>query len=169
MNEPDTIPIDPKTGYLPTYEGCVICGDKTINPHTLGIRFRVTEKGVETSFVPDPRQEGYKNIVHGGIASALLDETIGWACAYERKKYFMTVELTIKFLKPFPIGTPVTVTGRATKHSTRFSEGEGEITDANGTVYSKAFARYFIVSDPQTKLVNDYLTFHKDDIDILKE
>jgi acyl-coenzyme A thioesterase PaaI-like protein len=84
-----------------------------------------------------------------------------------RKKYFMTVELTIKFIRPLEIGTPVTVTGRATKHSTRFSEGEGEITGPDGTVYSRAFGRYFIVPDPQTKLVHDYLTFHNDDIDIL--
>jgi hypothetical protein len=76
MNESNKLPVEPKLEYLPNYEGCVICGNKTVNPHTLGLRFKVTDKGVETFFVSDAHKEGYNNIVHGGITSALLDETI---------------------------------------------------------------------------------------------
>jgi uncharacterized protein (TIGR00369 family) len=155
-------------GFLPTYKGCIICGDKASNPHTLNLRFRLTKNGVETSYTPDSKQEGYMNIVHGGITSALLDETIGWACAYARKRYFVTVELNMRFLKPLPVGTSVVVSGRATSHSSRFSEGEGEIKGADGTIYVRAKAKYFLLPEIDSKCVHDYLTFKKDDIDVLK-
>jgi uncharacterized protein (TIGR00369 family) len=154
--------------YLPTYEGCIICGDKKHNPNTLGLRFRATEDGAETFYTPDSMQEGYRNILHGGITSALLDETIGWACALVRKKYFVTVELLVRFIKPIPIGIQLKVTGRETSHSSRFSEGEGEITGSDGTVYAKASAKYFILPEVESKKVHDYLTFGNQDIDILE-
>ncbi len=166
MDEKETGQLE-SPGYLPTYKGCIICGNKEHNPHALGIRFRATQDGAETTYVSDPRQEGYMNIVHGGIASALLDETIGWACSLVRKKYFVTVELTMRFRKPLPVGVPITIRGRATKHTSRLSEGEGEITGPDGTVYTTAKAKYFVIPDAEAKRVHDYLTFRDDDIDVL--
>jgi len=87
--------------FLPTYKGCIVCGQKETNPNTLNLRFRITDEGVETPFYPDSRQEGYKGIVHGGVITSLLDETIGWAVAVQTRKYFMTAELNMRFFKTF--------------------------------------------------------------------
>ena len=59
MNEP--------VRHLPTYEGCVVCGQRNVNPSSLNLRFQVTETGVEVPYTPGRHQEGYRQIVHGGI------------------------------------------------------------------------------------------------------
>jgi uncharacterized protein (TIGR00369 family) len=153
--------------YLPTYKGCLVCGQKEVNPGTLNIRFKVTKEGVETEFTPCTHQEGYKNVVHGGIITAVLDETIGWAVAVQRKKYFVTGELNVRFLRPLRVGTKAIVKGRPVEHKLRYSIAEGEIQDEQGNIYAKAAGKFFLLSDERAKQVHDYLTFQDGDLDFL--
>ncbi len=160
MNEP--------VRHLPTYEGCVVCGQKNVNPSSLNLRFRVTETGVEVPFTAGRQQEGYRQIVHGGILCALLDETIGWAVAVHRRKYFVTGELTVRFHHPLRVGTPVLVKGWAVDHKFRYSVAEGEIVDGDGTIYARASGKFFIMPDDKADEVREYLTFQPDDLDVLE-
>lgn len=160
MNEP--------VGYLPTYEGCIVCGQRDVNPSSLNLRFRATETGVEAPFTAGRQQEGYRQIVHGGILCALLDETIGWAVAVHRRKYFVTGELSVRFHRPLLVGTPVVVKGWAVEHKFRYSVAEGEIVDSDGTVYARASGKFFTMPDNEANEVRDYLTFQPDDLDILE-
>ncbi len=155
--------------YLPTYEGCLVCGHPHVNPSTLNRRFKVTDDGVEVNFKADFRQAGYKGIVHGGITTALLDETIGWAIAVEKKMMFMTAELNVRFIRPLPVGLDVTVRGRATEHKSRYSMAEGEIVDADGHIYAKATGKFFLMKDWQAEEINNQLTFQENDLDIFAE
>ena len=155
--------------YLPTYKGCVVCGEKEINPHTLHLRFMITSEGVETVFVSDKNQEGYKGVVHGGIVASILDETIGWSIAVAREKYFMTVELNTQFLKPLPVGKKVVVKGWPVEHKRRSAIGEGIVQDDDGIIYAKARVKFFLVSDEKAKLIHDYLTFKEDDFEVWKD
>lgn len=157
-----------KETYLPTYEGCLVCGEPHVNPATLNRRFKVTENGVQVSFTADHRQEGYHGIVHGGIITALLDETIGWAVAVERKKFFVTGEITVRFVRPLPVSQSVTVYGRTVEHKSRYSIAEGEIVDENGDIYAKASGKFFLLKENDARKINEYLTYHKDDLNILE-
>ncbi len=152
--------------YLPTYKGCFICGQKDENPSTMNVRFQVTEDGVQVPFKPDKTREGYKNIVHGGILCALLDETIGWAAAVSRQRFFMTMELNVKFVRPVETDKEYLVKGRPTEHKSRYSLAEGEIVDLEGTVYTKATGKFFLMQDEQARKVNDYLEYKENDLDI---
>ncbi len=160
MNEP--------VRHLPTYEGCLVCGEKNVNPSSLNLRFRVTETGVEVPFTAGRQHEGYRQIVHGGILCALLDETIGWAVAVHRRKYFVTGELTVRFHRPLRVGTSVLAKGWAVEHKSRYSVAEGEIVDGDGTVYARASGKFFIMPDDKACEVRDYLTFQPDDLDVLE-
>jgi len=111
----------------PRDEGCILCGRKTVNPSTLKLRFRIADEGVEGVFTPDSKQEGFKGIVHGGVLCSLLDEVMGWAAAADRKRYFVTGELNVRFLRPLKVGTPVKVRARVLEHLFRHSTVEGEV------------------------------------------
>ena len=154
-------------GFLPTYEGCIICGQKRVNPSSLNLRLRTTAEGVEVEFRPEAVHEGYKNIVHGGILCALLDETIGWAVAVQRHKYFVTGELNVRFLRPLAVGTLVTVRGRAVEHQSRYSVAEGEVADSKGNLYAKGRGKFFVMPDERAREVHGYLTFREGDLDFL--
>ena len=152
--------------FLPTYEGCLICGQKHVNPATMNLRFQTDDEGVFVDFIPDKIYEGYKDIVHGGIISALLDETIGWAVAAAREKYFLTAELNVRFLRPLPVGKKVRVRGRAVEDRPRYSIAEGEIVDEEGIIYAKGSGKFFIMRDKDAATVKKYLTYQDDDVDI---
>lgn len=153
--------------YLPTYPGCIVCGQKAVNPFSLNLRFQVTKDGVMTPFTPQVEQEGYRGIVHGGIITAVLDETIGWAVAVDRKKYFVTGELTVRFLKPLSVGKNVFVRGWSVEHKVRYSVAEGEIIDQEGMVYARASGKFFLLTDQQGREVDSYLSYEENDLQLL--
>lgn len=155
--------------YLPTYKGCIVCGQKSVNPNTMGLRFEIAENGVQTCLTPDYKREGYKNIVHGGIICSLLDETIGWSVAVERKKFFVTAELNVRFVRPLPTGLEIIVKGWSLEHKSRYSTAEGEIVDKDGTIYAKATGKFFLMKDDAAQTVNSYLTFRDGDVDVLAD
>jgi uncharacterized protein (TIGR00369 family) len=155
--------------YLPTYQGCFVCGQKSINSASLNLRFRVTEEGVVVRFTPKAEQEGYKNVVHGGIICSVLDETIGWAVAVARKKFFVTGELSVRFLKPILTGHEIIVSGRVLEHKSRYSIATGEIKDNEGVLYTKATGKFFLMNEHDASKVNEYLTYRTDDVEILVE
>lgn len=160
--------MEKKKQFLPTYRGCFICGQKDENSSTLNLRFQVTENGVKVIYTPTKAQEGYKGIIHGGILCSILDETIGWAVAVDRKRYFITAELNTRFIRSLPVGKKVSVLGKIVEHKSRYSIGEGQITDEKGTVYAKAKGKYFLMPDSRAKSVEEYMTFEEDDLDISK-
>lgn len=151
------------------YKGCIVCGQKDVNPSTMNLRFEIKKEGVQTSFTPGRKREGYKDVVHGGIICSLLDETIGWSVAVERKNFFVTGELNIRFVRPLPVGIKIHIKGRPLEHKSRYSTAKGEIFDDNGTVYAKATGKFFLMRDDDAHQVNKYLTYRNDDIDVLNE
>lgn len=144
---------------LPNFGSCFVCGDR--NPAGLGVRFRVEEGTVFATFTPREPHMGYRGITHGGVLAALLDETMGWSPAVRNRRFCVAVEITVRFLKPLPLGTEVVVTGRTVSDSRRIWEAEGEVAGADGQVYARGRGRYVPLSDEETRAVLDYLTFYE--------
>ncbi|MDO8879654.1 MAG: PaaI family thioesterase [Coriobacteriia bacterium] len=121
---------------------CMVCGIE--NAAGLKARFLELETGeLAGVFTPRPEHQGYPGRLHGGIASTILDETIGRAINIsDRDAWGVTVELTVRYRKPVPIDAPVTAIGRITKDSGRLFEGTAEIVLADGSVAVEARGRY---------------------------
>lgn len=120
----------------------MVCGVE--NDAGLGARFFELE-GDELAgvFVPREEHQGYPGRLHGGISSAILDETMGRAINLtDPDAWGVTVELNVKFRKPVPIGGPVRAVGRITRDSARLFEGTGEIVLDDGSVAVEASGRY---------------------------
>ena len=81
--------------------------------------------------------------MHGGVITAMLDETIGRAVQIaDPNTWGVTAELTTRYLKPVPYDTDLRVTGRITKDNRLLFIGEGEILLPDGTVAARATAKY---------------------------
>jgi len=90
-----------------THPNCVVCG--TANGRGLRLRFRTSEDGsVQASFDCKKAYEGYANILHGGVVSALLDGAM-MNCLFAHGHPGVTAELTVRFRHPVRTGTPATV------------------------------------------------------------
>jgi uncharacterized protein (TIGR00369 family) len=141
---------------LPNYAGCYVCGDA--NPRGLAVRFLREGESVVTRFVPHEDHMGYHGRVHGGVLSALLDETMGWAPCVRMKRFCVAVELQVRFLRPAPIGAPLLVRGEMTADRGRLWETRGEIRDEAGALVARATGKYFPLSAEETQAIIEYLT-----------
>jgi acyl-coenzyme A thioesterase PaaI-like protein len=63
---------------------------------------------VKASFVPGPQDQGFDDVVHGGIISAVLDEAMAWATA-RAGIWAVTAEMRVRLRQPLKIGEPTTV------------------------------------------------------------
>lgn len=121
---------------------CFVCG--TQNVAGLHARFLELEDGqLAAEFEPATEHQGYPGRLHGGIASTILDETMGRAINIaDPSAWGVTVELTVRYRKPVPLDRPITAIARITKDSGRLFEGSGEITLEDGTVAVEATGKY---------------------------
>ena len=128
----------------PNSRHCFLCGVE--NPIGLKLAFYSLEDGrVATCFTPGEQHQGYPGVMHGGIACALLDETIGRTLE-QRDIWAMTIDLNTRFHKPVPLGQPLTVIGEIERLRSRIMEGKGQIVLADGSVAVTAQARYIRLS-----------------------
>lgn len=121
---------------------CMVCG--TENASGLHARFYELEDGQLTGvFEPAEEHQGYPGRLHGGIASALLDEAIGRAINItDPEAWGVTVELNVRFRRPVPIDREVHAVARITRDTRKLFEGTGEIVLEDGTVAVEARGTY---------------------------
>lgn len=127
----------------PNSKMCVVCGLK--NPWGLHASFYELEGGdLVATFVPRAEHQSYPGRVHGGIATAILDEAIGRSIRirYGDDVWGVTVEVTTRFKKPIPVGEKLTVRCRLTHEDSRFFEGTGEILLPGGEIAATGKGKY---------------------------
>ncbi|MFH0990282.1 MAG: PaaI family thioesterase [bacterium] len=121
---------------------CLVCGLK--NEFGLKASFYELAHGeLVAIYSPLNQHQSYPNRLHGGIAGALLDETVGRAIRIIDNEVFgVTIELSLKYHKPIPLDQELRVVGRITKNTSRIFEGTGEIPLQDGTIGVSAFGKY---------------------------
>ena len=141
----------------PNSRYCFLCGLE--NPIGLKLAFYEDESNrVIAHFWPRQEHQGYPGVLHGGIACALLDETIGRRLVRE-DIWAMTVDLNVRFRKPVPLEERLTVVGEMTRLRSRMIEGKGEILLADGSVAVTAEAKYIRLPDAQVDQFRSELGF----------
>ena len=130
-------------GKQPNSKMCFVCGLK--NHYGIQSHFYELEND-ELLAIFRPRQEyqSYPGRLHGGIAAAMLDETICRAIMikYENDIWGVTIEMNTKFKKPVPLDEEIRVIGRITNETSRTFEGTGEILLPDGKIAVKAYGKY---------------------------
>jgi acyl-coenzyme A thioesterase PaaI-like protein len=104
----EPMPLDPFLAVRSDH-ACFGCGDD--NPIGLHLRFASDGDAVKASFVPGPEHQGFQDVVHGGIISAVLDEAMAWATA-RAGIWAVTGEMRVKFRQPLKIGELTSVVVR---------------------------------------------------------
>lgn len=141
----------------PNSRYCLVCGVQ--NP--IGLRVRFYDDGpnrVVAYFQPKEEHQGFPGVLHGGITSALLDETIGRVLT-SNNVWAMTTELQVRFLKQIPLDQPLTVVGELVRLRSRMMEGRGEVRLADGSVAATGQAKYILLSEEQTERFRDELGY----------
>ena len=129
---------------------CAICGVR--NESSLKVVFydTVSEDGrpeVVARFTGRSIHQGYPGRMHGGLATGILDETIGRAINAASREgdptvWGVAIELATRFHRPVPLGVELSARGWLTRVRRRLFEGSGEILLPDGAVAVSAAGKY---------------------------
>lgn len=94
-------------------------------------------------FTPREEHQSYPGRLHGGVTSAILDETIGRAILLlQPGAWGVTVEFSVRFRRPLPLDDEIRCIARITRDTSRLFEGTGEIVLPDGSVAVEARGKY---------------------------
>ena len=136
--------------HLPYTHDCFVCGAG--NPHGLQLRFRVEDGEVRADFRPRPHHGGYRGMVHGGVLASALDETMFWVAAYARKQFYVSVDLSVHYLKKVEVGQTYLLVARLVREQKKFCFTESELHTTAGEPCASATGRYFPMRDESVPL-----------------
>jgi uncharacterized protein (TIGR00369 family) len=122
---------------------CFVCGKKNL----LGLKlaFAYPEPGRAEAACTIPEHfSGWQRLTHGGLLATLLDEAMAHACI-SREGAAVTVELTVRFLKPVEVGQVVRISGEVREVKGRVLSVRGEVLDAGGEAVARGSARFLKV------------------------
>jgi uncharacterized protein (TIGR00369 family) len=152
---------------LPYSNWCYVCGKD--NPLGFKVVFSTENGRVRLRHVPELHRQGYLGVVHGGVISTLLDEAMGWAPTLAIKRMFVTAELTVRYLKPFPVEQTMVVEAWPERVSRRMATVLGEVRDEHGDLYATARGKFLPMSEEQTRKVDELLIYEPQTLRVFKE
>jgi uncharacterized protein (TIGR00369 family) len=146
--------------YLPHSTGCFLCGDE--NETGVRTRFFVEGDEVVARLALPPRFNGYRDVAHGGILAALLDETMGWAATVFSREHamYVTGEMTVKYLAPVPVGKEIDVRSRLVRDGGRVAYSEG-VVRWGGNACVRGQGKFVPLDRKGTAEVMPYLKFDR--------
>ncbi|MFO0554144.1 MAG: PaaI family thioesterase [Polyangiaceae bacterium] len=103
---------------------CFVCG--TENERGLGAIFVDDGREVFADVTPREHHQGWPGVLHGGVLSAILDETIG-RVAFLYDRWVQTARLTVRFVKPAPLDRALRARGWLVRDQRRLMTMAGEI------------------------------------------
>lgn len=129
---------------LAGYPGCMACGKA--NPRGLQLDLYFADGRVETRFRIPEYAQGFPGAAHGGILCTILDEVMAWAAIETTGRFYVTGEMTVRFLSPAVTGDEVLARGEIVEDKRRFLVCGGEVRNADGRVLAKAEGKFFPVT-----------------------
>lgn len=127
----------------PNSKMCLVCGLQ--NPHGLHAAFFELSGGlVHGMFDPRDELQGYPGRLHGGIATALLDETLGRTIMVHQPDEFwgVTIDLNFRFRQPIPLDRPVRAVAQLVEDGKRFFTAHGRVVVGDGVTAVEAHGRF---------------------------
>jgi uncharacterized protein (TIGR00369 family) len=103
-------------------------------------------------YTAGPNFEGYKDILHGGILSSLLDEVMIRAVLAQGVNC-LTSEIKVKFKKMVKTGERIHMEGCMVEDKGRILVAHGKITNQNGEVVAEGEGKFFRAQGELEKLL----------------
>jgi len=130
---PSRAPNAPAEGtWLPMhFKHCIACGDQA--PGGLRIRIRaLVGLAVQAQFTVLDIHQGAPGLIHGGLLSTAMDETMG-SLAYLLMTPAVTGRLEVDFRRPIPVGSVVVIDARIVAQHGRKVYATADVSFAGDT------------------------------------
>ncbi len=140
---------------IPDYPYCFVCGDK--NKKGLNIRFFDHDGKTKAEFTPTRDFEGYRNILHGGIISTLLDEVM-IKSILAQGILTITTQIDVKLKSSARIGEKLYLEGEITKKRGKIIMTQGKVFKEDGTIVAVATGKFYQATGDMKKRLERCLT-----------
>jgi uncharacterized protein (TIGR00369 family) len=125
------------------------------NEKGLKLRFELDGDEVVAKWSPQKWAEGFRNILHGGIQAALLDELCSWVVQSVCKTVGVTTSMEISYRKAVLVSDgEIELRAKLAEQNSRMAVVEGRILSSNGTVCATARCKFFLF--PLDKAMAEY-------------
>ena len=117
----------------------------------MGLHLEFEREGayLVASYAPRGEDAGFPGMMHGGLATLLLDEAMGWAM-YADRVFAVTARMETRFRRPVDLEGALTVRGRLLRTRGRRIEAEAALSDAGGQLLVEATG-LFMRMDAETE------------------
>jgi uncharacterized protein (TIGR00369 family) len=140
---------------IPDYPHCFVCGDK--NKKGLNIHFFDHDGKAKAEFTPTREFEGYRDILHGGIISTLLDEVM-IKSILAQGILTITTQIDVKFKKSAKIGEKLYLEGEVTENKGKIIMTEGKVFKEDGTIVATATGKFYRATGDMKRQLEQCLT-----------
>jgi len=141
-DEETAIPAKPKID-LSIESSCFACSPN--NPRGLRLNFVQNEQNEATAeWTPDKTLEGFPGIIHGGILTTVLDESMAKAVIAAGADA-LTAELRIRLRQHVAPGQTVHVRGWIASRNRRMIQTEATLEALDGSELAHAWATFLVV------------------------
>ncbi|NWF51572.1 MAG: PaaI family thioesterase [Nitrospirae bacterium] len=117
---------------------CFVCGEK--NPIGLHLTFILKGSIVVSEFIPKKVHQGYKDIVHGGIISTILDE-IMVKTALLQGIPAITAEMRVRFRTPLIVGEKISIEASIVKMNKKIVEVSANIKKIDNILVAEGYSK----------------------------
>jgi uncharacterized protein (TIGR00369 family) len=115
------------------------------NDKGLQLKFELDGDEVTAVWNPERWAEGFRNVLHGGIQAALLDEVCSWVVQSLCKTVGVTTSMEISYRKAVLISDgEITLRARLVEQNSRMASVEGKLHSKDGTVCATAKCKFFL-------------------------
>jgi len=128
---------------------CYVCGAQ--NPLGLKVPFvPYGENGSRARYTARKEHAGWKNILHGGVTFALMDEALGWSLYFQGLRG-VTAKTEVRFRAPILVGTPLVITAFTRERARRIVRARAEVRreDENSELLAEVNATMYLIEDVQ--------------------
>jgi len=138
--------------HLPSRTDSMCFGCSPANPTGLRLEFFTDGESI-FSWVKVPAHLcGWKNLVHGGVISTVLDEVMGRAVVHKMRCLGMTKSMTVDFLKPITIDKELKAVGQVVEcKSDRECLAEAMIFNEAGGLCAKSIGTFALFKPDHSK------------------
>jgi len=127
------------------------------NDKGLQLKFELDGDEVTATWNPERWAEGFRNVLHGGIQAALLDEVCSWVVQSLCKTMGVTTSMDVSYRKAVLISEgEITLRARLVEQNSRMAFVEGKLLSGDGTVCATAKCKFFLFPLEKAKAEFDY-------------
>lgn len=129
--------------YDPEKNMCFGCSQK--NPLGLKLKFMENDEYIQAVWHPVEYYQGYPNVLHGGIISALLDELGAWCISVKAGTAGVTTEINIKYIAPVYLNKgEITMKARIIEQKDKNAKVHCQLFNSQSKLCAEAVADFFL-------------------------